>query len=144
MKSSANRLVFPPTFLGDDMRVRTGLAVAAIAIFAAAGCGKHKKAAFHPGPPPAYPGSYAESCRNIAAVAGGYISAECANSKGQFDLSYLQASTCHGDIGNNDGLLVCNGATATTTAPPPPASDAAASGAPASDAASSQAASPKS
>lgn len=120
------------------MRVKTLLAISIVAVFAASGCGKHKRTAFKPGPPPAYPGSYIKSCRNITTVPGGYFSAECANSKGQFDLSYIQATLCHGDIGNNNGLLVCNGAEATTSPPPPPA----ASSAPASDAASSKAADP--
>jgi hypothetical protein len=118
------------------MRVRTILTVSVLAIFAASACGRHKKVAFTPGPPAAYPGSYAQSCRNISTLAGGYISAECADALGQFDLSYIQAAACQGDIGNKDGLLVCNGAVATTTPPPPPT----ASDAPASDAASSQAA----
>jgi hypothetical protein len=125
------------------MRVRTVLAISAMAIFAATGCGRHKKAAFQPGPPPAYTGSYAQSCRNITGLDGGFISAECADARGQFQPSYIQASACKGDIGNNNGVLVCNGATASTTPPtaiPDAASDAAASDAPVSDAASSQAA----
>jgi hypothetical protein len=122
------------------MRVRTILMVSVLAIFAASACGKRHKTAFTPGPPPAYPGSYAQSCRNITTLPGGYISAECADSNGRFDLSYIQASICQGDIGNKDGLLVCNGAIATINPPPPPASDAPASDAPASDSASSQAA----
>jgi hypothetical protein len=123
------------------MRVRTVLAISAMAIFAATGCGRHKKAAFHPGPPPAYAGSYAQSCRNITSLDGGFITAECADAQGQFQTGYLQASACKGDIGNNNGVLTCNGATASTTAPaaiPTAASDAA-SDAAASDAASSAA-----
>ena len=123
------------------MRVRTVLAISAMAIFAATGCGKHKKAAIQSGSPLAYAGSYAQSCRNIAGLDGGFISAECADAKGQFQTSYLQASACKGDIGNNSGVLTCNGATASATAPtaiPTVASDAA-SNATASDAASAAA-----
>jgi len=116
------------------MRVRTMLAIAALVLLTATACGKHKKSAFPAGPPPAYAGSYALSCRAITGLDGGFIAAECADTKGHFNVSYLQASVCKGDIGNNNGLLVCNGATATTTppavipgAPPPVASDAAAS-----------------
>ena len=108
------------------MRLRTVLAVAAISLIAATGCQRHKKSAFQ-GPPPAYPGSYAESCRNITTLDGGYISAECASQKGVFNLTYLQAAACKGDIGNNNGVLNCSGAVATTTKPallPPAASDA--------------------
>jgi hypothetical protein len=118
------------------MRVHTVLAVAAVSLIAATGCHRHKKSDFPPAPPPAYPGSYAQSCRNITTLDGGYISAECANEKGKFDTTYLQAAACHGDLGNNNGTLVCNGAVATTTKPllqPPAASDAA------SDAAASDA-----
>jgi len=122
------------------MRAHTVLAVAAISLIAATGCHRHKKSDFPPAPPPAYPGSYAQSCRSITTLGGGFISAECANEKGKFDTTYLQAAACHGDIGNNNGVLVCNGAVATTTKPvlAPPASDtesdAAASDAPAKEA----------
>lgn len=118
------------------MRAHTVLAVAAISLIAATGCHRHKKSAFPQATPPAYPGSYAQSCRAITTLDGGYISAECANENGAFDTSYLQATACHGDIGNNNGTLVCNGAVASTTKPvlAPPTSDAA------SDAAASDAA----
>ena len=118
------------------MRAHTVLAVAAISLIAATGCHRHKKSAFQPAGPPAYPGSYAQSCRSIVTLDGGFISAECADEKGKFVTTYLQAAACKGDIGNNNGALVCNGAVATTTKPilAPPASDAA-SGAAASDAA---------
>jgi hypothetical protein len=111
------------------MRVRITLAVAAMAIFAAAGCGKHKKkAVIAAGPPPAFAGSYIKSCRNIVSLDGGFIAAECANTQGRFDLSYIKASACKGDIGNQNGVLACNGAVGATTTPPPAlASDAAAS-----------------
>jgi hypothetical protein len=107
------------------MRAYTVLAVAAISLIAASGCQRHKKAGFG-GPPPAYPGSYAQSCRSITTLDGGYISAECADEKGRFVTSFLQAAACKGDIGNNNGMLNCSGAVATTAKPdllPPGASD---------------------
>ena len=118
------------------MRVHTTLAVAAISLIAATGCHRHSSKDFPPGPPPAYPGSYTQSCRNITTLDGGYISAECANEKGRFDTTYLQADACRGDIGNTNGALVCNGAVATTTKPilPPPGASDEASGAAVSDA----------
>jgi hypothetical protein len=110
------------------MRARTALAIAAMAIFAAAGCGKQKKAQAPIGAPAAFAGSYIQSCRNIVSLDGGFITAECADARGQFDVSYIKAADCKGDIGNQNGLLVCNGAVATTTPPVPgPASDTAAS-----------------
>jgi hypothetical protein len=118
------------------MRARNALAVAAMAIVAAAGCGKQKNDAIPAGPPVAFAGSYVQSCRNIMALDGGFISAECADPKGQFDLSYIKAAACKGDIGNHNGVLTCNGAVASMTPPAPaPASDTA------SDAASDTAAS---
>ena len=113
------------------MRVYTVLAVAALSLIAATGCHRHSKKDFPPAPPPAYPGSYAQSCRAITTLDAGYISAECADEKGKFVTSYLQATACRGDIGNNNGMMVCNGAVASTTKPviqPPGASDAAQSG----------------
>jgi hypothetical protein len=98
------------------MRARTTLVVAAMAIFAAAGCGKHKKAQA-PRPPVAFAGSYALSCRNIVTLDGGFVAAECANLKGHFDVSYIHAAACKGGISNIDGVLTCNGAVATTTLP---------------------------
>ena len=119
------------------MRAHTVLAVAAISLIAATGCHRHKKSAFPPAAPPAYPGSYAQSCRSITTLDAGYISAECADEKGKFITTYLLATACKGDIGNNNGVMVCNGATGSTTKPvvaPPGASDTA------SDAAASDAA----
>jgi hypothetical protein len=99
------------------MRAHTVLAVAAFSLIAATGCHRHSKKDFPPAPPPAYAGSYAQSCRNITTLGAGYISAECADEKGKFVTSYLAAATCHGDIGNSNGMMVCNGAVATTTKP---------------------------
>jgi hypothetical protein len=120
------------------MRARIALAIAAMAMFAVAGCGKQKKAAIPAGPPrpPAFAGSYVQSCRNITSLDGGFITAECADTQGHFDVSYIKAAACKGDIGNQNGMLTCNGAVATTTPPPPaPASDAAPSDAAVSSAA---------
>jgi hypothetical protein len=100
------------------MRVRTVLAVAALCLMAATGCHRHRKTAFPKAPAPVFKGSYAQSCRAITTLEGGFISAECANAHGRFDLTYLQAAACHGDIGNSNGTLVCNGAVASTTPPP--------------------------
>ncbi len=119
------------------MRVYTVLAVAALSLIAATGCHRHSKKDFPPAPPPAYLGSYAKSCRSITTLEAGYISAECADAKGKFVTTYLAAAACHGDIGNNNGVLVCNGAVATTTMPvipQPAASGVAASGDAVSDA----------
>jgi hypothetical protein len=119
------------------MRVHTVLAVAAFSLIAATGCHRHSKKDFPPAPPPAYPGSYAQSCRAITTLDAGYISAECADEKGKFVTTFLQATACHGDIGNNNGIMVCNGAVATSTKPvipPPAASDTAQSGDAVSDA----------
>ena len=109
------------------MRVRNALAIAAVALFAVAvaGCGKHKKTATLPGAPAAFPGTYVQSCRNIISMDGGFITAECADAQGRFQVSYIKAAACKGDIGNKNGALNCNGASATTT-PPVFASDVAA------------------
>jgi hypothetical protein len=116
------------------MRARTVLAVTAVAILAAAGCGKAKKAKTAAPPPPPIPGSYALTCRNIAILPGGYLSADCADAQGRYSLSYLRAGLCKGDISNMNGLLTCAGATGSNLAPgaeaPPAASDAPASDAP--------------
>jgi hypothetical protein len=55
-------------------------------------------------------GSYTASCRNIANLGNGAISAECADGSGHFRSSTLAAGQCKGDIGNQNGLLACNGA----------------------------------
>jgi hypothetical protein len=57
-------------------------------------------------------GSYTASCRNIASLGNGAISAECADGSGHFRSSTLAAGQCKGDIGNQNGLLACNGAVA--------------------------------
>jgi hypothetical protein len=57
-------------------------------------------------------GSFQGSCRN-AQTGSGVLTAECADGSGQFHISSIPYTQCRGDIGNNNGMLVCNGATAT-------------------------------
>ncbi len=118
-----------PLVLGNrkSMHAHKILAVAALSLLALAGCGRRHK---HPaGPPVAFPGTYTQSCRSITTMAGGFVSADCADRKGQFQTSYIKASACKSDLANNDGLLYCSGAIATTSPP----SDLAASDSAASD-----------
>ena len=111
------------------MRVLIILALAATALTTA--CGEPTPKA---PPPPAdadmtFKGSYAQSCRNVTTPPNGYLKAECAGVDG-FLPTKIQASLCEGDIGNNNGVLVCNGTTAVdpespnTPAPPKPAEPA--------------------
>lgn len=55
-------------------------------------------------------GSYQGSCRNVANLGNGVISAECADGAGRYRSTTIQASACQGDIGNQNGILACNGA----------------------------------
>jgi hypothetical protein len=57
-------------------------------------------------------GSYGGSCRNTQS-AGGVLTAECADSQGRYHMSSIPFGQCRGDIGNNNGMLTCNGASAT-------------------------------
>ncbi|MDB5458343.1 MAG: hypothetical protein JWO72_84 [Caulobacteraceae bacterium] len=57
-------------------------------------------------------GSYAGSCRNTQS-SNGVLTAECADSSGRFHVSSIPYGQCRGDIGNNNGMLSCNGANAT-------------------------------
>ncbi|MDB5460640.1 MAG: hypothetical protein JWO72_2381 [Caulobacteraceae bacterium] len=57
-------------------------------------------------------GSFQQSCRNTQ-TAGGVLTAECADSNGRFHVSSIPFAQCRGDIGNNNGMLACNGASAT-------------------------------
>ena len=61
-------------------------------------------------------GSFEQSCRNIG-VSGGLLSAECTDMRGRQQTSTIPYRQCVGDIGNNNGILVCNGATATLGQP---------------------------
>lgn len=55
-------------------------------------------------------GSYQGSCRNVTSLGNGVISAECADGSGRYRSTTIQASACQGDIGNQNGMLACNGA----------------------------------
>ena len=57
-------------------------------------------------------GSYQGSCRNIQ-TSNGVLSAECADTQGNYRQSAINSSQCRGDIGNSNGMLACNGAAAT-------------------------------
>lgn len=57
-------------------------------------------------------GSYTSSCRNVVSLGNGAISAECADGSGRFRSTTIQANQCQGDIGNQNGMLACNGAVA--------------------------------
>ncbi len=54
-------------------------------------------------------GSYIQSCSN-ARIDGGRLYAECRTSSRGSRVSSIEYGRCVGDIGNNEGLLVCNGA----------------------------------
>lgn len=62
-------------------------------------------------PASAQSGSYQSSCRNVQSN-GGTLTAECSDGRGSFRSSSINASQCRGDIGNNAGMLSCNGANA--------------------------------
>ena len=61
-------------------------------------------------------GSFEQSCRNIG-ISGGLLSAECTDMRGRQQTSSIPYRHCMGDIGNSNGVLVCNGATATLDQP---------------------------
>lgn len=54
-------------------------------------------------------GSFEASCRNID-VENGMLTAECRDMRGDWVASTIPYRQCRGDIGNNDGILNCNGA----------------------------------
>lgn len=56
-------------------------------------------------------GSFQGSCRNTNS-SNGMLTAECADGQGRYHFSSIPFTQCRGDIGNNNGMLVCNGATA--------------------------------
>ena len=56
-------------------------------------------------------GSFQGSCRNTNS-GNGMLTAECADGQGRYHFSSLPFTQCKGDIGNNNGMLSCNGATA--------------------------------
>jgi hypothetical protein len=71
------------------------------------------------------PGSYQQSCRDIR-MQGATLTAVCrrANGRGEQPTA-LNVAHCAGDIGNNNGQLVCNGGQPVAPAPPPPRQSAA-------------------
>jgi hypothetical protein len=75
------------------------------------------------------PGSYQQSCRDFK-IQGGTLTAVCRRANGRGDqLTALYVTHCVGDIGNNNGQLVCNGGR--PAAPLPPLREAQAPGYPA-------------
>jgi hypothetical protein len=64
------------------------------------------------------PGSYRESCREIR-MHGPNLTALCRTVRGREHLTALNVEHCAGDIGNNNGNLVCNGGRPAAPAPPP-------------------------
>lgn len=56
-------------------------------------------------------GTYRSSCHK-SAIANGQLQSECLQPDGQHHRSTINVSHCHGDIGNQNGVLVCNGAIA--------------------------------
>jgi hypothetical protein len=56
-------------------------------------------------------GSFQGSCRNVKS-SNGMLTAECADTGGNYRFSSIPYTQCRGDIGNNNGMLVCSGATA--------------------------------
>jgi hypothetical protein len=54
-------------------------------------------------------GSYMQSCRDIRDAGRGQMSAQCRDTRGRYRFTTLNYSGCVGDIGNNDGQLICNG-----------------------------------
>jgi hypothetical protein len=54
-------------------------------------------------------GSYQQSCNSVRDDGRGQMSAQCRDVRGRFNWSSLDYSGCRGDIGNNNGQLVCNG-----------------------------------
>lgn len=56
-------------------------------------------------------GTYRSSCHN-SKIANGQLQSECLQPDGKRHLSAINVTSCKGDIGNQNGLLVCNGAVA--------------------------------
>lgn len=57
-------------------------------------------------------GSYRRTCQDVS-TAGSRLTASCDTGRGGRRTSTLDTSRCRGDIGNNGGVLSCDGATAT-------------------------------
>jgi hypothetical protein len=65
------------------------------------------------------PGSYQQSCRDFR-MQGGTLTAVCRRANGRGDQqTALNVTHCVGDIGNNNGQLVCNGGRPAAPVPPP-------------------------
>jgi hypothetical protein len=65
------------------------------------------------------PGSYQQSCRDFR-MQGGTLTAVCRRANGRGDqTTALNVTHCVGDIGNNNGQLVCNGGQPASPAPIP-------------------------
>lgn len=62
---------------------------------------------------PAYAqsGSFSRTCRSTQS-SGGILTAECADAQGRYHVSSIPFGQCRGDIGNNNGMLSCAGASA--------------------------------
>ena len=75
------------------------------ALFGAAALAGLAFAAYAQGLPP---GSYQQSCRDFR-MQGGTLTAVCRRANGHGDqLTALNVTHCVGDIGNNNGQLICN------------------------------------
>lgn len=57
-------------------------------------------------------GSFVQSCRNVQTSAEGYLSAECPDQQNRYRWSTIYYPQCRGDIANRNGVLSCDGATA--------------------------------
>lgn len=55
------------------------------------------------------PGTYARTCRGVRDIGPGMMAAECRTVNGNFRFSSLDFRGCRGDIGNNNGILMCDG-----------------------------------
>ena len=65
------------------------------------------------------PGSYRESCRDIR-MEGSVLHALCRRARGRGEQrTALNIANCVGDIGNNDGNLVCHGGQPARPVSPP-------------------------
>ncbi|GAA0868775.1 hypothetical protein GCM10009116_07050 [Brevundimonas basaltis] len=58
------------------------------------------------------PGAVPSSCRNVEQLANGYVSAEC-QTNGGYRWSSIRSVDCRSALTNRDGVLSCNGASAT-------------------------------
>src|SRR5215472_164562 len=69
------------------------------------------------------PGSYRDSCRDVR-MQGSVLTALCRRAGGRGEqLTALNVANCVGDIGNNNGNLVCNGGQPARPVSPPPQQD---------------------